>query len=186
MKRNRILGDLLLIIRVFSSHAAKGRRKAVKEIVRLYTEYKADLFHYLLGLTHNPTIADDLLSDTFLLNEHLSECQTCKKLFEEQGNLHERASIPKVRKLKWVLFAVIALLITIGGLIGYLSSSVNTPMPLALLIISVLSLIPLAIILEKGKPDKMSKFFYGKAIGTVILFALLGIYLLLRYVFGLL
>jgi len=38
----------------------------VKEIVRLYSEYKTDLYHYLLGLTHDATIADDLLSDTFL------------------------------------------------------------------------------------------------------------------------
>ena len=38
----------------------------MKEIVRLYSEYKADLYHYLLGLTHDATIADDLLSDTFL------------------------------------------------------------------------------------------------------------------------
>lgn len=38
----------------------------MKEIVRLYSEYKTDLYHYLLGLTHDATIADDLLSDTFL------------------------------------------------------------------------------------------------------------------------
>lgn len=38
----------------------------MKEIIRLYNEFKNDLYHYLLGLTHDPTIADDLLSDTFL------------------------------------------------------------------------------------------------------------------------
>ena len=38
----------------------------MNEIVRLYSEYKTDLYHYLLGLTHDATIADDLLSDTFL------------------------------------------------------------------------------------------------------------------------
>ncbi|MEL7566122.1 MAG: RNA polymerase sigma factor [Dehalobacterium sp.] len=38
----------------------------MKEIIRLYTEYKVDVYHYLLGLTHDPSIADDLLSDTFL------------------------------------------------------------------------------------------------------------------------
>jgi RNA polymerase sigma-70 factor (ECF subfamily) len=38
----------------------------MKEIYRLYVEYKADLYHYLLGLTRNPTTADDLLSETFL------------------------------------------------------------------------------------------------------------------------
>lgn len=38
----------------------------MKEIVQLYHEYKIDLYHYLLGLTHDPIVADDLLSDTFL------------------------------------------------------------------------------------------------------------------------
>jgi RNA polymerase sigma factor (sigma-70 family) len=66
MKRNRVLGDILLTTLVCSSHITKGRRAAVKEIVRLYIEYKIDLYHYLLGLTHNKTVADDLLSDTFL------------------------------------------------------------------------------------------------------------------------
>lgn len=134
-----------------------------------------------------PLVKDGIASKSSnqLLDEHISECQACKKLFEEQGYLHERTDVPKVRKLKWALFAAIALLITIGGLLGYFSSSANTPMPIALVIVGVLSLIPLAIILGKGKPDKMSGFFYGKAIGTVILFALLGIYLLLHYVFGL-
>ncbi|MEL7566121.1 MAG: zf-HC2 domain-containing protein [Dehalobacterium sp.] len=133
-----------------------------------------------------PLVKDGIASESSnrLLNEHISECQACKKLFEEQSYLHDEDSIPKVRKLKRMLFAAIALLITIGSLIGYFLSSANTPMPIALLIVGVLSLIPLAIILGKGKPDKMSRFFYGKAIGTVILFALLGIFLLLRYVFG--
>ncbi|MBP1755234.1 MAG: polymerase sigma factor, sigma-70 family [Firmicutes bacterium] len=38
----------------------------MKEIIRLYYEFKTDLYHYLLGLTHDSTLADDLLSDTFL------------------------------------------------------------------------------------------------------------------------
>ncbi len=38
----------------------------MKEIHRLYVEYKSDLYHYLLGLTKDPNTADDLLSETFL------------------------------------------------------------------------------------------------------------------------
>lgn len=32
----------------------------------LYHLYKQDIYHYLLSLTHNPNLAEDLLSETFL------------------------------------------------------------------------------------------------------------------------
>lgn len=32
----------------------------------LYQEYKQDVYHYLLGQTHDPSLAEDLLSETFL------------------------------------------------------------------------------------------------------------------------
>lgn len=35
-------------------------------IENLYREYKLDVYAYLLSLTHNPTLSEDLLSDTFL------------------------------------------------------------------------------------------------------------------------
>jgi len=134
-----------------------------------------------------PLIKDGIASQASseIVNEHISECQACKKLFEEQGYLYRKANSPQLRKLKWVLFAVFALLFTIGGLLEHFSSSVKTPMPIALVVVGVLAMIPLAKIIGKGKPDSMNRFFYGKAIVTVILFALIGLYLLLRYVFRL-
>lgn len=36
------------------------------KIEDLYKEYKQDIFCYLLSLTHNPALSEDLLSDTFL------------------------------------------------------------------------------------------------------------------------
>lgn len=134
-----------------------------------------------------PLVKDGIASEgsTQLLKGHIAECQTCKTLFESQGYLPTKSSAPQVRKLKWVLFTAMGALIIIGSLIGYFLSSANTPMPIALLLIGLLSLIPFAIILKKEKPNKMSRFFYGKALGTAILFGLLGLFLLLRYVFGL-
>jgi len=38
----------------------------VKQIEKLYELYKQDLYFYLLSLTHNPTLSEDLLSETFI------------------------------------------------------------------------------------------------------------------------
>ncbi len=38
----------------------------MKQIEKLYELYKQDLYFYLLSLTHNPTLSEDLLSETFV------------------------------------------------------------------------------------------------------------------------
>jgi len=38
----------------------------MKQIEQLYREYKQDVYHYLLSLTNNPSLTDDLLSETFI------------------------------------------------------------------------------------------------------------------------
>lgn len=38
----------------------------MKQIEKLYFEYKQDIYNYLLSLTHNPTLSEDLLSETFV------------------------------------------------------------------------------------------------------------------------
>lgn len=38
----------------------------MKEIEELYILYKQDVYQYLLSLTHNPTLSEDILSDTFV------------------------------------------------------------------------------------------------------------------------
>ncbi|MBD8068770.1 RNA polymerase sigma factor [Bacillus sp. PS06] len=38
----------------------------MKQIENLYKLYKQDVYVYLLSLTHNPTLAEDLLSETFV------------------------------------------------------------------------------------------------------------------------
>lgn len=38
----------------------------MKQIEKLYELYKQDIYFYLLSLTHNPTLSEDLLSETFV------------------------------------------------------------------------------------------------------------------------
>jgi RNA polymerase sigma-70 factor (ECF subfamily) len=38
----------------------------VEQIEKVYKEYKQDIYQYLLYLTHNPTLSEDLLSETFV------------------------------------------------------------------------------------------------------------------------
>ncbi|MBU5675089.1 RNA polymerase sigma factor [Alkaliphilus sp. MSJ-5] len=38
----------------------------MKQIENLYILYKQDIYNYLLSLTHNQTLSEDLLSDTFV------------------------------------------------------------------------------------------------------------------------
>lgn len=38
----------------------------MKEIENLYILYKQDIYRYLLSLTHNPNLSEDLLSETFV------------------------------------------------------------------------------------------------------------------------
>ena len=56
------------------------------------------------------------------------------------------------------------------------------------IIITVLSIVIAGILIFKfdSKGDEsVRRFFVGKAIGTIVIFAILGIYLLLKYVFHL-
>ena len=38
----------------------------MEDIKQLYIEYQKDVFNYLLSLTHNTTVAEDMTSETFL------------------------------------------------------------------------------------------------------------------------
>lgn len=38
----------------------------MQELERLYRAYRDDIYRYLCGLTHDPALAEDLLSETFL------------------------------------------------------------------------------------------------------------------------
>lgn len=38
----------------------------MKQIENLYVKYKLDIYRYLLSITHNPSLSEDLLSETFV------------------------------------------------------------------------------------------------------------------------
>lgn len=40
------------------------------KIENLYMQYKNDIYNYIMSLTHNPTLSEDLLSETFLKAIH--------------------------------------------------------------------------------------------------------------------
>lgn len=140
-----------------------------------------DVFYDLM-----PLVKDGVASEQSceLLKEHRKECENCRKLFEDSPKELQYRNEPRLIKLKLILFAAMAFIVIVGGVIGYFSKNVNTPMPIALLFASVLSLVVFALLLFKGGMN-MRKFWYGKAIGTIILFGLIGVYLLLHNVFGL-
>jgi predicted anti-sigma-YlaC factor YlaD len=133
-----------------------------------------------------PLVKDGIASEQSneLLKEHMKECEKCKKVFEDPPKELQYRNEPRVIKLKLTLFAAISIIIIGGNAIGYYAANVNTPMPITLIIASFLSLAVFALLLFKGGIT-MKKFWYGKAIGTIILFGLIGVYLLLHNVFGL-
>jgi RNA polymerase sigma factor (sigma-70 family) len=38
----------------------------MKQIEKLYLEHKQDVYNYLMSITHNPALSEDLLSETFI------------------------------------------------------------------------------------------------------------------------
>lgn len=38
----------------------------MRQIEKIYLEYKQDIYNYLLSITHNSTLSEDLLSETFV------------------------------------------------------------------------------------------------------------------------
>lgn len=38
----------------------------MKQIEKIYLEYKQDIYNYLLSITHDPTLSEDILSETFV------------------------------------------------------------------------------------------------------------------------
>lgn len=64
------------------------------QIEKLYMQYKQDIYHYLLSLTHNPNLSEDLLSDTFL--------SVMKSIHSFQGNSTVKTWIFSIARHKWL------------------------------------------------------------------------------------
>ena len=62
-------------------------------IKKLYEKYKQDVFGYLISLTHNPTLSEDLTSETFL--------SAIKSLPNFKGNSDIKTWLFSIARYKW-------------------------------------------------------------------------------------
>lgn len=62
-------------------------------IKKLYEKYKQDVFGYLISLTHNPTLSEDLTSETFL--------SAIKSLPNFKGNSDIKTWLFSIARHKW-------------------------------------------------------------------------------------
>ncbi|RJE83327.1 RNA polymerase sigma factor [Paenibacillus sp. 1011MAR3C5] len=66
----------------------------MKQIERLYREYKQDVYHYVLSLTNNPSLADDLLSETFI--------SAIKSIHRFKGQSSLKTWLCSIARHKWL------------------------------------------------------------------------------------
>lgn len=134
-----------------------------------------------------PLVKDNVASadSVDIVTEHLKSCEKCRREFEDpvlpmNPDLDDQRVAYSIKKKLY--FAVSALLL-IGALIGMAinkNSQLNA-VP-ALIIVFGIAFVGLGIFKFKIKGDRnVERFFIGRAIGTLIVFAGLGIYLLLKY-----
>ncbi len=63
------------------------------KIEKLYMQYKKDIYIYLMSLTHNPLLSEDLLSETFL--------GAIKSLPAFKGNSDIKTWLFSIARYKW-------------------------------------------------------------------------------------
>lgn len=134
-----------------------------------------------------PLMMDGVASeDTVdLVTEHLKSCEKCKGEYENNILLHKIEPNDKkvVSLIKKKLFFISSALLLVGGAIG-LSLNKNSSSNLIPIVISVIAISLVGALIFKFNlkgDDNMKRFFVGRAIGTAIVFGIIGIYLLVKY-----
>lgn len=134
-----------------------------------------------------PLVKDNVASEDSinLVLEHLKNCESCKLEFENDTSLIQTEFNDKrvVYSIKKKLFFAMLVLLFIGAFIG-IALNKNSSWNVMTTVIVALGSIFLGIIVFKFDLKggiNVKNFFIGKAIGTVIIFSILGIYLLLKY-----
>lgn len=135
-----------------------------------------------------PLVKDGVASEESMkiVLDHLENCESCKCEFENY-TIMSLAQVDDNRVLysiKKKLFIAMALLLMTGASIGaVLNKSISLSlMPIIVAVLSIAAgwLLIFKMNLSGGKG--MEKFFIRRAIGTIIVFTLLGIFLFLKYV----
>ncbi|MBK1810698.1 zf-HC2 domain-containing protein [Clostridium sp. YIM B02505] len=135
-----------------------------------------------------PLVKDNVASEDSvkLVKDHIKNCESCKIEFgihtlPIDTELNDKRVVSTIKKN--LILAMSALLL-IGAFIG-MALNKNSHSNFMPAVIVVLGIVSVGIIIFKFdlKGDRnMKNFFVGRAIGTIIIFGILAIYLLLRYV----
>ncbi|WP_186430369.1 zf-HC2 domain-containing protein [Clostridium sp. BSD9I1] len=120
-----------------------------------------------------------------LVSNHLKSCESCKLEFEGHTlpiptEFDDKRVVSSIKKN---LFLATSALLLIGAFIG-MALNKNSHSNFMPAIIVVLGIVFVGIVVFKFdlKGDRsVKRFFIGRAIGTIIVFVILGIYLLLKY-----
>lgn len=135
-----------------------------------------------------PLVKDNVASEDSIrvVSEHLKSCESCKLEFESYA-LQIRKEIDDnrvVSSIKKRLYFIASALLLAGASLGMVFNK-KTSLYLIPTIIAVFSIVFVGILVFKFDlkgGGSVKRFFVGKAIGTIIVFAVLGIYLLLKHV----
>lgn len=136
-----------------------------------------------------PLVKDQVASPASikLVEEHIRECDDCKQALETMD-----MTVPKEINDKRVLFSIkkklflaMSALLLVGACMGLLFNQ-NSSASILTIVVGVVSIAVVGLLIfrtdEKKGGSSMERFFVGRAIGTLVVFGILGIYLLLKYV----
>ncbi|MFZ7133461.1 MAG: zf-HC2 domain-containing protein [Eubacteriales bacterium] len=135
-----------------------------------------------------PLVKDNVASEDSvnLVSEHLKSCESCKLEFENyvlpiQKEIDDKRVLSLIKRK---LFLITSALLFLGTFIGMVlnKSTFTNFMPTIIIALSIVIMGILILKFNSKGDESVRRFFAGKAIGTIIVFAILGIYLLLKYV----
>lgn len=137
-----------------------------------------------------PLIKDNVASEDSvkLVCNHLNTCNNCKLEFENDISprpmeIDDKRIVSSITK---ILFFSSSALLFIGAFIG-MALNKNSSSNLMPALTAVLGITFIGVLIYKFnlKGDRgFRRFFIGKAIGTMVIFVLLAIYLLIKYLLG--
>lgn len=133
-----------------------------------------------------PLVKDNVASDESvkLVAEHIKSCEKCQLEFEGhtlpmQAVIDDKKVISSIKKK---LFFAMSALLLIGAFMGMaLNKDSHSNFMPAVVVVLGIGFVSILIFKFDLKGDShMKKFFIGRAIGTIIVFVILGIYLLFK------
>lgn len=134
-----------------------------------------------------PLVKDHVASQASikLVEEHIRECDDCKQELETLAIVPREVNDKRVLfSIKKKLFLAMSALLLVGACMGLLFNQ-NSAASILTIVIGIVSIAVAGLLIfrttEKGG-SSMERFFVGRAIGTLVVFGILGIYLLLKYV----